>query len=82
MSGLVALTGPRIVCWIPVSDYGETLHIDNLSPKYNLGNRPLSGKEVLSKGEFKGFEANFVDVDDFLMPAKPNAKERGRKNLM
>jgi len=64
---------------IPVSDIGESLHIADLSPKFNLGNRPLPGKQVLSNGEI--FEANIDEVDDFLMPVEPNAEERGRRKV-
>jgi hypothetical protein len=42
------------------------VHQDNLSPKFELGERPVPGKELLPKG--KVFETLKDEVDDFLKP--------------
>ena len=46
----------------------STLHYDDKSPKYELGNRPLPGSTVLPHGEF--FEVQVDEPDDFLKPER------------
>jgi hypothetical protein len=62
---------------IPVSEFGESLHSSDLSPKFELGCRPLPGKQILEKGEI--FEAGVNEMDDFLQPNDPHAEVRGKK---
>ena len=57
---------------IPVANDWFCVHRDDKSPKYELGNRPLPGKQHLATGEI--FETNVVEVDDFL---KPEVREDG-----
>ena len=51
---------------IPVQEYVRLVHVDDGSPKYELGARRLPGKQELPEGEI--FESDFHDVDDFLKP--------------
>jgi len=51
---------------ITVANYGRCLHLDDKSPKYELGSRPLPGKQELKPGQY--FETGIQEVDDFLKP--------------
>lgn len=48
---------------IPVATDGFCMHIEDGSPKYELGSRPLPGKTMPLKGVF---EPEVTEVDDFL----------------
>ena len=66
---------------LPVnSDASFCVHIDDKTPKYELGDRSLPGKRELGKGQL--FESNVSEPDDYLklelatmLPAK---RKRGR----
>mmetsp|Transcript_3140 Transcript_3140/g.4504 ORF Transcript_3140/g.4504 Transcript_3140/m.4504 type:complete len:1211 (+) Transcript_3140:297-3929(+) len=51
---------------IRVSERGRCVHIEDKSPKYELGNRPLPGKQDVPEGEV--FEKGITEIDDFLKP--------------
>lgn len=51
---------------ISVASDGHCVHIEDKSPKYELGSRPLPGKHELAKGEI--FESDVREIDDFLKP--------------
>ena len=53
---------------IPVSSDGFTRHADDNSPKFDLGSRPLPGKQQLPAGQI--FEDPVDEPDDFLKPEK------------
>mmetsp|Transcript_8747 Transcript_8747/g.13417 ORF Transcript_8747/g.13417 Transcript_8747/m.13417 type:complete len:850 (+) Transcript_8747:51-2600(+) len=67
-SRLLGYTDDKIL----VSEKGYCVHKEDASPKYELGKRPLPGKQALSKGEV--FEKGITDIDDFL---KPETTENG-----
>jgi len=49
---------------IPVANDSFCLHLDDQSPKFELGDRPLPGNTVLSHGQI--FEESVSEPDDFL----------------
>ena len=57
---------------IPVASDGFNVHVDDKTPKYILGGRPLPGLQALAKGQV--FETSIQEPDDFL---KPEMNEQG-----
>eukprot|EP00529_Nitzschia_sp_RCC80_P015127 CAMPEP_0113524238 /NCGR_PEP_ID=MMETSP0014_2-20120614/46116_1 /TAXON_ID=2857 /ORGANISM="Nitzschia sp." /LENGTH=703 /DNA_ID=CAMNT_0000422349 /DNA_START=61 /DNA_END=2168 /DNA_ORIENTATION=- /assembly_acc=CAM_ASM_000159 len=55
-----------------VADDGFCVHIEDGSPKYELGGRPLPGKGILSANQI--FE-NITEPDDFLKAVTRNGKQ-------
>ncbi|KAL3941919.1 MAG: hypothetical protein SGBAC_003811 [Bacillariaceae sp.] len=51
---------------IPIGTGSFCYHIDDKSPKFELGGRPLPGKAILDDGQV--FEAAVAEPDDFLKP--------------
>mmetsp|Transcript_25827 Transcript_25827/g.28533 ORF Transcript_25827/g.28533 Transcript_25827/m.28533 type:complete len:504 (+) Transcript_25827:1-1512(+) len=52
---------------IPISEsFRLCLHVEDKSPKFELGSRRLPGRQELPPGQI--FETDFHDIDDFLKP--------------
>eukprot|EP00980_Cylindrotheca_fusiformis_P016959 scaffold5159_cov112-Cylindrotheca_fusiformis.AAC.13 len=51
---------------VPIGNADFCFHIDDKSPKYELGSRPLPGKDQLPEGVV--FEEKVLEPDDFLKP--------------
>ena len=49
---------------IPVANEAFCIHIDDKTPKYELGDRPLPGKSTLRDGQI--FETDVTEPDDYL----------------
>ncbi|KAL3922397.1 MAG: hypothetical protein SGILL_002227 [Bacillariaceae sp.] len=58
---------------IPVSSDGFCRHADDNSPKFELGSRPLPGKQELLAGQI--FEDPVNEPDDFMKPEKNDIGE-------